>query len=96
MEKKYYSEEIEKNTRYREEYLSGLNAFLQREKGAAEERRRAFANPENYKNAWLSVDGKSRNAHPFGTDFRGARREGKYLPYAIFVLGLRKDVRLVF
>lgn len=51
MEKKYYSEEIEKNTRYREEYLSGINAFLRQEKGAAEERRRAFANPENYKKA---------------------------------------------
>lgn len=51
MEKKYYTEPIEKNTRYREEYFEGVNVFLQKAKEEAEIRRRAFACPKNYKNA---------------------------------------------
>ena len=42
-------EEIEKDTRYRQEYAEGIADFLNREKEKAETHRWAFFNPENYK-----------------------------------------------
>lgn len=46
---KYYSEEIEKDTRYRKEYEDSLLAFIEEERNAAAKRRFLYANPENYK-----------------------------------------------
>ena len=46
---KYYSEEIEKKTRYRQEYVDGLTAFLCKEKVRADKRRANFILPEKYK-----------------------------------------------
>lgn len=44
----YYSETIEKNTKYRADYLDGINDFLSDEKAKAEEERKAFITPEKY------------------------------------------------
>lgn len=49
MDKKYYTEEIEKDTRYRQNYEKDIADFLNREKEKAEKRRDAFFNPEGYK-----------------------------------------------
>lgn len=49
MNNKYYTEPIEKNTRYRNEYLKGIESFLQREKVNAETRRAEFIQLETYR-----------------------------------------------
>lgn len=49
MDKKYYTEEIEKDTWYRQNYEKDIADFLNREKEKAEKRRDAFFNPEGYK-----------------------------------------------
>lgn len=46
---KYYTEEIEKDTRYRTEYEKGIAAFLEQEKQKATNRRYAFFTPEQCK-----------------------------------------------
>ena len=46
---KYYSEEIEKDTKYRREYLQGINEFLWGEKFAKDKERAQFISPEKYK-----------------------------------------------
>ena len=46
---KYYSEEIEKDTRHRREYEDSLFAFLEEERNVAAQRRFLYANPKNYK-----------------------------------------------
>jgi len=46
---KYYQEEIEKNTVYRQEYKDGIDNFLEQERMKATERRNAFFTPEKYK-----------------------------------------------
>ena len=46
---KYYSEEIEKDTRYRKEYEEGIAAFLEQEKEKATKRRFAFFTPQQCK-----------------------------------------------
>jgi len=50
-QKKYYSEELEKDTRYRKEYETGIEAFLQKQKELVKANRDAFISPEKYKNA---------------------------------------------
>ena len=49
--KKYYSEDVEKDTAYRTELLSGVNVFLQTAKTLAEDNRERFITPQKYKNA---------------------------------------------
>ena len=46
---KYYSEKIEKDTKYRAEYWQGLNEFVQAEKNKADKSRSEFISPEKYK-----------------------------------------------
>lgn len=46
--KKYYSEEVVKDTRYRAEYVQTIDAFLEAEKQKAEEKRKAFISPQSY------------------------------------------------
>ena len=45
---KYYSEEVEKESRYRKDYIDGINAFLSEEKSRAEKEREEFISPEKY------------------------------------------------
>ena len=47
-EKKYYGEPIVKDTKYREEYLKGVEVFLAEKKAAADELRKGFITPEKY------------------------------------------------
>ena len=49
--KKYYSEEIGKDTPYRAEFLSGIEAFLQTAKERATKNRERFITPKAYKNS---------------------------------------------
>jgi len=49
MMKKYYAEEIVKDTQYRQEYLDGLNAFLNREKENADNRRSGYIDPKKFR-----------------------------------------------
>lgn len=49
MDKKYYTEEIEKDTRYRQDYEKDIADFLNCEKEKAEKRRDAFFSPAGYK-----------------------------------------------
>ncbi len=46
---KYYAEEIEKDTRYRQEYVDGANRFLYEQYGKATAQRDQFITPEQYK-----------------------------------------------
>ena len=46
---KYYSEEIEKDSRYRREYLDGISEFLQNSKIKADKQRADYISPEKYK-----------------------------------------------
>ena len=46
---KYYSESIEKDTKYREEYLQGINEFLRSQKTVAKKQRAKFISPKRYK-----------------------------------------------
>lgn len=46
--KKYYSETIEKDTKYRAEYLQGIDEFLWAEKFEADKMRSQFISPEKY------------------------------------------------
>lgn len=46
---KYYAEEIEKDTRYRQEYLDGANRFFYEQYNKAQEARDQFITPEKYK-----------------------------------------------
>ena len=46
---KYYSEEIEKDTRYRKEYEKGIAVFLEQEKEKATKRRFTFFTSQQYK-----------------------------------------------
>lgn len=55
---KYYSEEVEKNSRYRQEYIDGITEFLYAEKKRADKRRKNFISPKEYK----SDPEKYRNA----------------------------------
>lgn len=45
---KYYREQIEKNTRNREEYASGIESFLEKAKNKAKVRRQQFISPDKY------------------------------------------------
>lgn len=49
MTKKYYSEELEKDARYRQEYEESLVSFLEDERKAAAKRRLLYAHTNNYK-----------------------------------------------
>lgn len=49
MEKTFYSEPIEKNTRYRTEYQDSIASFLEVEKKKAQDQRETFMNPKAYK-----------------------------------------------
>ncbi len=49
MIKKYYAEEVEKDTRYRRDYEESLFEFLEEEKKKATKRRADYSSPENYK-----------------------------------------------
>lgn len=51
MDKKYYAEEIEKDTRYRQEYADGIASFLDIEKAKATECRKAEFSPAQFKAA---------------------------------------------
>ena len=44
----YYTERIEKDTKYRQDYIEGIEAFLQQEKSRADAQRAAFMTPEAY------------------------------------------------
>ncbi len=46
---KYYAEDIEKDTRYRQEYLDGMNRFFDEAYAQAEQTREQFITPEKYK-----------------------------------------------
>ncbi len=46
---KYYSEEIEKDTKYRAEYLQGINEVLWKQKEEQEKQRAKFISPKKYK-----------------------------------------------
>ncbi len=46
---RYYAEEIEKDTRYRQEYLDGANRFFDEYYNKASQERAAFITPEQYK-----------------------------------------------
>lgn len=46
----YYSEEIEKDTKYRQEYVEGIDAFLNLSKKKADKIRGEYITPEKYKN----------------------------------------------
>lgn len=48
MDKIYYSEEIDKDTKYRQEYIEGLENFLQKKKLEADGKRLAYISPEKY------------------------------------------------
>ena len=44
----YYNEEIEKNTKYRQDYENGIALFLEESKEKAEKKRKEFIAPEKY------------------------------------------------
>ncbi len=48
--RKYYSEEIEKDTKYRADYLTGIERFLFDKKSEADRLRSGFISPEKYLN----------------------------------------------
>ncbi len=49
--KKYYSEQVEKDTKTRADFLSGIDAFLKASKVKADNNRADFITPEKYKSA---------------------------------------------
>ena len=55
---KYYQEEIEKDTVYRQEYKDGIDKFLEQERIKAVERRKLFFTPEKYKGNPVVYRGK--------------------------------------
>ena len=64
MEEKYYSEKIEKDVRYRKDYLDGLESFLSAEQKNAQARREKFfdlnayqTEQENYREAFADMLG---------------------------------------
>ena len=50
MSKQYYEEEMVRFSSWREEYQAGIEGYLEREKGKAEDARKQFISPEKYKN----------------------------------------------
>lgn len=66
---KYYSEQIEKNTKYRQDYLDGLSAFLEQEKEKIACKREVFISakqyrddPEKYRKALVEMLGFPLNS----------------------------------
>lgn len=47
----YYTETIEKDTKYRQDYVEGIQFFLQKKKSEADRQRKSFINPQTYTEA---------------------------------------------